>query len=344
MALVITTCRASTIDGIPCDHPVIAKSSHCQIHHARAVKLYRRYKRTSDELNRLDIDKILREKDLKKIFHLYSVVQKDYLGRINHRLYAFAREYHDSGHTYRLTYLSQLLQRIEKVLEEYFEQEVPTQSSDSSSESDDESDDESDEIEGSPPENIKKKVNEYRSQRSNLERDTEQCLKMYKEINLDRYNSLKHEKILLEVKLFQYVDKLTPEVKAMKDCEPERLGVWVICLSNIVLQMTDLGVFKGNNDDYKMKKGNLFRPYQFKDGVFFRFSDLYTFEIMKDIYSKLLLHWKIIKTPYLQLLKWMCQFKTMDALSYRYRIAWVNEYNKVCLIRFDCSQNTPINF
>lgn len=194
------------------DSPTIDGSSHCLLHNLRAVTLYRRYKRSCDQLDHYNHDEVLSSKSIKTLLRFYSVVQKAYIGRLKHRAYAFIEEHHDAGHNYQLRSLNLLLTKAEESLEAAFEQVISEDNTKSSEESSEEFFNESS--------FVREKVSRFRSQRASLEAETEEILQKYTQVNIDLYVHLKDEKILVEDKIFKLVDKLTPEVKEFKNLDP----------------------------------------------------------------------------------------------------------------------------
>src|SRR5258706_1716205 len=98
-----------------CTNTVIEGEKHCTLHHHKAMKLYKRYKKLSEAVKLVDINEHLT--DLKFIMRHYKLLNDTYNARMAHRLYAFVPECYDNGHDFQFVKLQKNIAKCEKLLE-----------------------------------------------------------------------------------------------------------------------------------------------------------------------------------------------------------------------------------
>ena len=214
-----------------CPNKAIGDSLHCQLHNPKAVKLYRKYKKICDKLKNINYETILLSESVKEVTKYYSLLLNEYLGRIAHKNYGFIDECYDDGHRRKITNLSNQINEVESVLFEL------RKSNDDVNEEPieiEELSDDSDEIDIIPatitqivdiPENINTIITEHQNAVITQE---------------DK------EKLFFEEKIFKQVDKLTFMFNRQKMDKAITIEQLVICVTNIILKIDDLGGFEKN--------------------------------------------------------------------------------------------------
>lgn len=125
-------CFASCEDkNSRCLNDVVGTSNYCLKHQNKATKLYNEYKYLSNRVNKLKI----KELDIISLLKAYSLINKTYIARLNHRRYAIAPECYDEGHNYQFEKLKKMLKKVEFLLSKsyYLKNDTKIESNSSSS-------------------------------------------------------------------------------------------------------------------------------------------------------------------------------------------------------------------
>lgn len=177
-------CCAISKFNTRCESYVVPGSHHCNHHRPKATKLYLAYKRLSNLVDELDIDKSFDNTSdhIKYIMKCYNLLNNTFEARIRHRKYAFVPECYDAGHDYQFVRLKELMENCENILSNLYASTNSTSNPEPLSEEDDEEvfsdDDEDDELTL-----IKQKVNNHIKHRREMEADVDNWINKYIEEN-----------------------------------------------------------------------------------------------------------------------------------------------------------------
>lgn len=155
-----------------CINTVTTGANHCELHRAKATKLYLRYKELGEEVKKFNIDKPFKDEKLRYdyLMNYYCVLNDTYQARIKHRQYAFVPECYDEGHLHQFVKLNSQIQACEKLLIEMYESE-----SDSISESESESE----EIIKNQVKKVNRQIKSFKEYRRQQDEETNQLINHY---------------------------------------------------------------------------------------------------------------------------------------------------------------------
>ena len=320
-------CSAPNSAGKQCENYIIPGSDHCYLHNPVAVKLYLSYKKICNQLDNIDHNSMVNCKtstNIYKLFQYYALLHDAYVKRLKHRTYAYVEEQHDEGHNYQLKKLQDLIDDVENVLGDIFRCEKVTDIESVSIKQKvthvTEINEKSSLMESA---SIKQKIDNFKTKRIKLLEDNDNALTYYENEVIKYFVTNRNDKIFIEDKIFQLVDKLTPNAENIKKKDDMFLGILTLSITSIIIHLNQLNGFD-INESHKGKKSSLFKPYFIDDKILTRYSNYFSLEQLKMVYKNLLFHWNIIELLYLDLLNHAVNNGTMNALKWRYRIRWID--------------------
>jgi hypothetical protein len=109
---------SSNLQNKRCTNKTLGNSLHCVLHHKKALSLYNKYKKLSEEVKKLDFNKVFDDMNnhITYLLSAYSLLNNTFDARMKHRTYAFAPECYDAGHDYQFIYLNKLINQCETIL------------------------------------------------------------------------------------------------------------------------------------------------------------------------------------------------------------------------------------
>jgi len=105
-----------------CQNKSLNNSKHCELHHAKATKLYVKYKKLSNLAKNVDIHKKF-DNTIDSVNHIHScyvLYNKTYDARLKHREYAIAPNLYDQGHDFQFTDLINKINQCEEILNDLY--------------------------------------------------------------------------------------------------------------------------------------------------------------------------------------------------------------------------------
>lgn len=214
------TCKAATDDGSRCTNERLGESHHCKEHNAKAVKLYMGYKKLSNKLDTYSPDIILHGNNTKDILRYYSLLHHTYMGRLEHKRYAYTDESYDEGHEYQLTKLKVQLGKCEARLTELNDKSSTINLQQEERIEDDSSDTDISMIH----------ISDTKKERDDMEAETDRLLAKYtKEVEDDQKKKMKI--VFLIVKLVARWRSETSNVAI----EPENVHIYGLTMLTILI-------------------------------------------------------------------------------------------------------------
>lgn len=184
-------CYYPSDDGSNCPNSRISDSFHCLRHAEAAKKLYKKYKKAQEKVDRLLRDKL---NSIYKWLTLYSAVYEECRLRNEHQKTFFHPDHYDIGHTIYLKYRQELIRECEKEIEGYLSlKETPKEP---------ETEEESTNIPTAP------EVEKYKKVKSNLAEEH----RLFQEMFQIRKKWLKKKKALFK-NLEDQLKAMFPQVK-----------------------------------------------------------------------------------------------------------------------------------
>jgi len=283
-----------------CVRGCISGSKHCIEHNPMAVKIYNSYKRTCKSLDKVNKDVVLKSNDCAKITSYYALLHRAYMGRLEHRKYAFVPECYDRGHLYQLKKLNSLMLECEKVLSEMYESDKSV--------ADVMIEDEANDSENSDSNNynISSNINTLKDDRLKKEEDVRIKYKSFlddeKNVNslMQSYideNTKKKEYKLSIVKLMVKTHKnmlLQLVIDSSMLSDTVEL-VFFTGLFNIIVTLISIGYFDGNYVGTQDKISidlftNIFRnTHSRKNTTMFELYGRYDVSVLKNVCEKMIL-------------------------------------------------------
>ena len=232
-----------------CVNLVTNGSNHCDIHRPRATKLYLKYKKLSDVVDKLQIDKPFKNiKDrVNHLMRCYVLLNKTYSARSRHRKYAFVPECYDEGHDYQFTKLNNLIDDCEQSLSRLYDtsilEEYNTAVSHESSLDSNEED-----IPNVAHRSISDSLMIYTQKRKEIEADIDEWMDKYAEDN----QAILHKRFIL-------IDNIARIIFAMfnpYDLEDATEFAFAKCvmLFNLTRKLHSLGYLSNNSSGIPMEK------------------------------------------------------------------------------------------
>lgn len=178
-----------------CINTTMGNSNHCHLHRPKATKLYLKYKKLCDEVEKFEINKVYSNKDqVDYLMNYYCTLNNAYKARLKHRQYAFVPECYDEGHLHQLNKLNNLMKECERMIENAIKDE-----SEDSTNSEDTDHDENNE-----KEKISRKIFNYKQYRLQQEAETNQLIDKY----IDENAILLKKRMKLISLITSYIDEL----------------------------------------------------------------------------------------------------------------------------------------
>lgn len=222
-------CCANTLSNSRCTNLTISGSSHCYLHRNKALNLYLKYKKFSDQADQLEIYKKFDniQDQINYVMDSYILLDKTFNARTKHRMYAFVPECYDDGHDYQLIKLTKLMDECERILSELYILESSVLSeTESSSESEEEAP-------STVIITIKEKVKQCHKSRLDREREIEIWINKYIEEN----KTLLEQKRLLAYKISTYITELF-------DDDDIHIFVQFVILFTLAGRLRNIGYFE----------------------------------------------------------------------------------------------------
>ena len=116
------------VDNKRCTLNVIGDSKHCHLHHDTAVKLYLKYKKICNRVEKMSTRKLCGNINecITQLMRYFDILNKAYDARMAHRTYAFAPDCYDDGHNEQFEKIQGKISECEESLQKLFD--IATQS------------------------------------------------------------------------------------------------------------------------------------------------------------------------------------------------------------------------
>ncbi len=234
----VNQCCAPNTSNARCTNDVTQGINHCEIHRLTATKLYLRYKKLSDKIDNLNINKMFpkHQDHIDHVMRCYVLLNKTFSARTKHRKYAFVPECYDEGHDYQFIKLRELIDKCENILSELYSSS-PSDTIESSSE------ESIDQVIDFEPE-VRKRVKNYRKYRRDIEKDIEHWINKYVEEN----------RVILERRelLIGHIVKFIYEIFDPYD-EDDYLYPKCVMMFHLSLKLHSIGYLSKDSTGKKMK-------------------------------------------------------------------------------------------
>jgi len=117
-------CCANTPNNKRCTNLAISGSNHCNLHRAKAISLYKDYKKLSDIVDNMKLNKKFDNKQaqIDYLMKYYILLNKTFDARTKHKQYAFVPECSDEGHEYQFVKLQKQINECEILLSTLYEE------------------------------------------------------------------------------------------------------------------------------------------------------------------------------------------------------------------------------
>lgn len=227
-------CALDKITGSRCSNNCSGLSDHCENHRPDAVRLYNKYKKLHNQVDKLDLNKKVRgtKNRIEYLMDCYVLLNKTYDARMTHREYAYVPECYDEGHDYQFTKLKKLIEQCENMLitlnNEYCKQSIIVYPND---EEEEEINQKPENIYNDRKETIRSKIKRFNKHRNDLE----DWIKKYNEEN----------KIILE-RRFSYIRLIIEHVISLFGEKEENLFIINVSLFNLARKLYSIGYFTDN--------------------------------------------------------------------------------------------------
>jgi hypothetical protein len=311
-------CSAPCENGSRCQLKAIGKSYHCQVHNRHAVKLYIDYKRAHKRLDKYNHKQLMSVTDVKLLMKYYSLLQRAYKGRLDHRNYAFSEDCFDIGHVKTISNLSRLIEETERAISRLWNYYEINNFEDSDEESFDNSID---------------NTHQCHSEDINVPMKSHQkmhCCEKSKEneINFNMFQFLQNnETYKLESLILKRVDTLTPYLGEEKKNNSFFLEAVALCVSNITLKADELKCFNGISglktlpNVFARTTINTIRPLDARENCNLRYHCKYSITNLKRIYELFLTKWDDIQFMFDTILNCMKINKRLIVMRWLYKIS-----------------------
>src|SRR5579872_4652502 len=155
-------CCAVISGNLRCSNNVIGESKHCEIHNADATRLYLKYKKICNQIDKFQLNRSFStiSEQIKYLLKYIDILTKAHTGRLVHRQYAFVPECQDEGHELQFKILERKIIECENKLQTLFDKEIGIQKSEPTDQTDS-----SETQSNSIITEAKKKVDVYRKKR-----------------------------------------------------------------------------------------------------------------------------------------------------------------------------------
>ena len=233
-------CALDKITGSRCSNNCSGLSDHCENHRPDAVRLYNKYKKLHNQVDKLDLNKKVRgtKNRIEYLMDCYVLLNKTYDARMTHREYAYVPECYDEGHDYQFTKLKKLISQCENMLSslnDSFKESLVVYAKD-------EEDEEESFVEPvknvycNRKETIRAKIKRFNKHRNELE----DWIRKYNEEN----------KVILE-RRFNYISLIVEHVRSLYEEKDENLFLINVSIFNMARKLYSIGYFNG---DFKANK------------------------------------------------------------------------------------------
>lgn len=322
-----------------CQNPAVNCSKHCDIHRPKANILYNKYKKLSDLVDTLDLNKSFDNVDdhIEYINQVYILLNKTYTARSKHRNYAFVPECRDVGHDYQFVKLQKLLGECELILAKLYTSKA-LEASNASNASED-----SEDSEDLPPEpinntknNIAQKIREYRQHRKDAEKATDDFIIKYNKDN----EEILHRRHILITYIVKFIDEL------FEPYDPKhRLCIRTksIIMYNLTRELYTIGYFMKNFKPDRCEDRNCrcYIPYDLKlachcalnTNTIVAYYNLSSESVLKLFYKTLLINKTKIEPLIPDIMALYDEYNSDDVMFAKVHLVWNIKFKRLMLIR-----------
>lgn len=258
-----------------CTNTAVKGSKHCDVHRGAAKKAYKKYKQSHTIVEDYDHKATVALDNTRYLLRYYSILNKSYIGRLNHQLFSFAKETRDNGHTYQINLLKSKMYEVEDRLAVLFS--MKDFSDNNTNMSGNISSDDTESCEEEQP--VVYNIEIMRETRYKLERETLQILDKY---TLEHQEDVKTQS-LIEDKICDRLAALCPFTW--------NIGISIHALIKAIVKCDQLGYFNNQYLPCKLateihNPANVFDP-SWKHN---NFKGVYSTNLLRRVYAHMLFH------------------------------------------------------